>query len=93
MQLPESEAPLLRALGSSSHATLPQLASDLVGSMPGVCEAICVSVDVVPPEGPSMRDVANDVEWWADREAHRKLCVVAVRGLGSVVALAMRHRG
>lgn len=79
-------------------ATVDEAVCDCVlcgiySSMPGVCEAICVSVDVVQSGGPSMRDVANDVEWWADREAHRKLCVVALRGLGSVVALAMRHRG
>lgn len=32
----------------------------IYSSILGVCEAIWGSVDVVPPEGPSMRDVAND---------------------------------
>ncbi|KAF9729951.1 hypothetical protein PMIN01_11884 [Paraphaeosphaeria minitans] len=92
MQLPESEAPLLRALGSSSHATLSRLASDLVGSMPGVCEAICVSVDVVQFGGPSMRDVANDVEWRADQEAHQKLSVFQLEA-ESVAGLKFAEKG
>jgi hypothetical protein len=38
----------------------------------GVCEEIRVRDDAVPPEGSSIRDVADIVGWrWADQEAHR----------------------
>lgn len=60
--------------------------------MPVVCEAVWGSVNIILPEGPSMRDVANDVEGLTNQEAHGELWFRAIQILGSFVTSVMQHR-